>query len=237
MLQDNFSSNKLILPAIKTKPPHLDPKQRWKRAERRVTAITFPRFNPNRHQKVEKRLPVPESPLSPPIEASLISQIDYFQQYLRDDASNTRESNELDKFLRFCNVDDQHETYSHDYFVSKNREILKQKQLDLIENDSLMKSHEVELFDQLAGAGEINSDKKQIQKKTSIFEKNYHSLIRDFAKYSFEFCSVTSMEIFTAKNNKNSTCNNSELETLITKEMEKERTWIQILDEKIMHED
>ena len=65
------------------------------------------------------------------------------------------------------------------------------RQLELILDNSLAKRKEVEILDQLAAQSE---NQAKVRRKNSIIERNYQSLVKDFARLSFELCSLKSLE-------------------------------------------
>jgi len=54
-----------------------------------------------------------------------------------------------------------------------------------------VKQKEVEILDQLAAQSENQTKAKR---KNSMIERNYQSLVKDFARFSFELCSLKSLE-------------------------------------------
>lgn len=127
----------------------------------------------------------------PRVNASYADSTDYFSEFLQGDKIRDAETAELEQFLRFCDVHGDFEKRRKLYYALCARQLLKQKQIDLLIADT--KSYEAasELADKLLSHGSETEASDSAAVSQTIFDE----LVKNFAEKSFALCSLKSQEL------------------------------------------
>uniref|UniRef100_A0AC35GKC6 Uncharacterized protein n=1 Tax=Panagrolaimus sp. PS1159 TaxID=55785 RepID=A0AC35GKC6_9BILA len=194
---------------------------KWKKAERRVTVISFPKINIQKKEQQKKKLANQEALNKLPIiEAEFQDESDYFGYYLKaENIECDEEPTELEKFSLFCEKDESQEEVITTYFAEKGREFLKERQFEILKESDVLKKKENEVFN---------------QKNAKYFEKNYYFMVEDFARLSFELCSLnSSLQIINSEKHEIKAEANDVNIKMLEKEIYKEELWINKIEKEI----